>query len=138
VGLSGFSRRQVQQLSGGEQQRVHLARVLSQLSAHRLPQFLFLDEPTSSLDVRHQVDVLRLVRARVSEQLGVIVVLHDLNLAAAFAGRLLIMQDGRTVADGPPGDVLSSELLSSVYGIGMTNMERDGRRLFFPDLGLTG
>lgn len=138
VGLSGFGLRQLQQLSGGEQQRVHLARVMSQLAAHRLPQFLFLDEPTSSLDVRHQVDVLRLVKARLSEQLGAIVVLHDLNLAAAFAGRLLIMRDSRIVADGPPRDVMSSELLSSIYGISMTNTEQDGRRLFFPETSLPG
>ena len=137
VGLPGFGARQVQQLSGGEQQRVHLARVLSQLSAHRPPHFLFLDEPTSSLDVRHQVDVLRLVKSRVSERSGVILVLHDLNLAAAFADRLLIMKDGRIVADGPPGAVMSGELLSSIYGVGITKIEPDGRKLFFPELGLT-
>jgi iron complex transport system ATP-binding protein len=66
------------------------------------------------------------------------VVLHDLNLAATFADRLLIMEDGRIVADGPPGAVMSSELLSSIYGIGMTNTVQDGRRLIFPQFGLTG
>ena len=134
VGLGGFGERQVQQLSGGEQQRVHLARVLGQLAAHDLPQFLFLDEPTSSLDVRHQVHVLQLVKRRVSGRLGALVVLHDLNLAAAFADRLLIMQDGRIAADGAPHEVMDGALLSSVYSIRMTGTERDGRRLFFPDV----
>lgn len=133
VGLNGFADRQFQQLSGGEQQRVHLARVLGQLALQPGPQFLFLDEPTSSLDVRHQVEVLATVRRRISPGFGAFVVLHDLNLAAAVADRILILQDGRVMAHGAPGSVMQAELLSSVYGIAMITSEQAGRTVFHPD-----
>jgi iron complex transport system ATP-binding protein len=137
VGLAGFAERLLQHLSGGEQQRVHLARVLSQLSAHRLQQLLFLDEPTSSLDVRHQIEVLTVVRRRISPDLGAVIVLHDLNLAAAFADRLLIMKDGRIARDGPTDQVMDAGLLSDIYGIPMTRTSEGRRILFFPEFGFT-
>jgi iron complex transport system ATP-binding protein len=137
VGLASFAGRLMQTLSGGEQQRVHLARVLGQLSAHRLQQLLFLDEPTSSLDVRHQIEVLTVVRRRISPDLGAVIVLHDLNLAAAFADRLLIMQDGRIARDGTADQVMDAGLLSGIYGIPMTRTTEGGRSLFFPEFGFT-
>lgn len=138
VGLSHFAQRPVQNLSGGEQQRVHLARVLSQLSAHRGQQLLFLDEPTSSLDIRYQIKVLDVVRRRISDDLGAAIVLHDLNLAAAFADRLLIMRDGHIAADGPPARVMETGLLSDVYGIRMIRTTEGGRHLFLPEFDFAG
>lgn len=139
VGLQGFADRRFQQLSGGEQQRVHLARVLGQLALQPGPQFLFLDEPTSSLDVRHQVGVLATVRRRISPGFGAFVVLHDLNLAAAVADRILILQDGRVTAHGEPGSVMQADLLSAVYDIAMLRSEQAGRAVFHPDASsLTG
>ncbi|WP_421696445.1 heme ABC transporter ATP-binding protein [Aestuariivirga sp.] len=134
VGLLGFENRIVQQLSGGEQQRVHLARVLSQLSVQSAPHFLFLDEPTSSLDIRHQVEVLKVVRRRVTASCGAFVVLHDLTLAAAIADRLLIVVNGRIAADGPPAEVMEEGLLSAVYGISMSRAVLDGRMIFHPEM----
>jgi len=133
VGLNGFADRRFQHLSGGEQQRVHLARVLGQLALQPGPQFLFLDEPTSSLDVRHQVGVLATVRRRISPHFGAFVVLHDLNLAAAIADRVLILQDGCVMAHGAPGNVLQADLLSAVYGIAMIRSEHAGQAAIHPD-----
>jgi len=100
-------------LSGGERQRAVLARALSQ----RAP-LLLLDEPTTHLDIGHQLDLLGRVRTLVHERgLTVIAALHDLNLAARFADRIVVLARGRRVADGSAADVLSSELLARVWGI---------------------
>jgi iron complex transport system ATP-binding protein len=97
-------------LSGGERARVALARVLAQRT-----QVVFLDEPTAALDVHHQELVLEQARACADRGDAVVVVLHDLGLAAAHADRVVVIADGRVVADGGPGDVLRPELLSAVY-----------------------
>jgi len=97
-------------LSGGERARAALARVLAQE-----PAALLLDEPTASLDIRHQERVLELLRARAARGDGVVVVLHDLGLAAAYADRVAVMDAGRIEAVGPPAEVLTGELLSAVY-----------------------
>ncbi|MBX9392874.1 ABC transporter ATP-binding protein [Streptomyces sp. TRM72054] len=96
-------------LSGGEKQRVLIARALAQQAGT-----MVLDEPTNNLDLRHQLDALRLVR-----RLGVtaVVALHDLNLAASFCDRLCVMQAGRVVAHGAPRDVLTPALLADVYRV---------------------
>lgn len=97
-------------LSGGEQARVALARVLAQRTG-----ILFLDEPTAALDVRHQELVLTIARHRVSAGAAVVVVLHDLGLAAAYADRIALLIDGRVTADGPPAQVLTKRRLSDAY-----------------------
>ncbi|MEV8631199.1 heme ABC transporter ATP-binding protein [Streptosporangium sp. NPDC051023] len=98
-------------LSGGEQARVSLARVLVQ----RAP-VLLLDEPTAALDIRHQEQVMCVARDRSAAGDTVVVVLHDLNLAAAYAGRVVVMRSGAVVADGSPAEVFAPDVLSEVYG----------------------
>jgi iron complex transport system ATP-binding protein len=118
AGVAAFADRPATALSGGEQARCHLARALAQLAAGRAAghgRWLLLDEPTASLDLAHQIAVLRAVRAEVDRGAGVLAVLHDLNLAAAFADRVALMAAGRVVADGPPAQVLTAEALSALY-----------------------
>ncbi|GMA15827.1 heme ABC transporter ATP-binding protein [Deinococcus metallilatus] len=120
VGLAGFEHRNILTLSGGEQQRVHLARVLAQLwpnpATDRPERVLLLDEPTSSLDLAHQHATLRLARALCAEGVGVIAVLHDLNLAAQYADRVLIVSGGRVTALGTPEEVLTPAVIEEAFG----------------------
>lgn len=104
-----LARRGVLTLSGGERQRVLVARALVQE-----PEILVLDEPTNHLDVRHQVELLSLLRG---SGLTVLVVLHDLNLAAAACDRLGVLSHGRLVAAGTPAEVLTAELADEVFGV---------------------
>jgi iron complex transport system ATP-binding protein len=97
-------------LSGGERARVALARVLAQDTAT-----LLLDEPTAALDLGHQEAVLALAADRAATGAAVVVVLHDLASAAAYADRVAVLDDGRVAATGPPREVLTGELLSRVY-----------------------
>jgi iron complex transport system ATP-binding protein len=107
-------------LSGGEQARVQFARVLCQLAAGRTlspRQALFLDEPTASLDLRHQAALLEAARALADAGTAVLAILHDLNLAAAYADALLVMHEGRLVERGPPAAILSDALVAGVFGV---------------------
>jgi iron complex transport system ATP-binding protein len=106
-------------LSGGERARVSLARVLAQGAP-----VLFLDEPTAALDLKHTEDVLRLARARARKGDAVVIVLHDLNLAAAYADRIALMARGRLVACGAPAEVCTAPLLSDLYGHPVDVMRR--------------
>lgn len=102
-------------LSGGEKQRVHLARVLTQVSQHQ-QKIVMLDEPTSALDLAHQHKTLRLARELANEGAAVIVVLHDLNLAAQYSDRVIVLQDGKLQVDGTPWKAITSEMIEKVYG----------------------
>ena len=104
-------------LSGGERQRVHLARVLAQLWPGAEGQTLLLDEPTSMLDPLHQHTILQAVRDFAGRGAAVLVILHDLNLAARYCDHLLLLQDGRPHAYGTPDEVLTAEALEAVYGL---------------------
>ncbi|MDQ3138789.1 MAG: ABC transporter ATP-binding protein, partial [Gemmatimonadota bacterium] len=102
--------RSIDTLSGGEWQRVRLARALAQE-----PAALVLDEPTAALDVRHEMEMLELIRSLVDGGLAGLVITHHLNLAARFADRILLLSGGRLVAEGAPGEVLRTETLSRVF-----------------------
>jgi iron complex transport system ATP-binding protein len=120
VDLPGFGGRRYQELSGGEQQRVHLARVLCQVGdamANGRPQYLFLDEPTSSLDIRHQIATLEVAQRFAQAGGGVLAILHDLNLAAAFADNLIVMHEGQIAAEGAPNETISDGLMERVFGL---------------------
>jgi iron complex transport system ATP-binding protein len=104
-------------LSGGERQRVHLARVLAQLWPGGEGQMLLLDEPTSMLDPLHQHTTLQATRSFVEQGAAVLVILHDLNLAARYCDRLLLLNGGRPQAFGSPEEVLRAEPLLAVFGL---------------------
>lgn len=112
VDLEGFSRRKVTTLSGGEQQRVSIARVLAQET-----DFIFLDEPSSHLDIHHKFALMELLRSLAQEGKGIVAVLHDLDLASKFCERILVLENGRVAALGEPSRVLSEKLLSSVFKV---------------------
>lgn len=107
-----------QECSGGEQQRVQLARVLVQIQRAQeagVPRWLFLDEPVSSLDIAHQLHVMQIARDFASAGGGVVAVMHDLNLSAMFADEVLVMKSGAVAAHGPADETLKDDLLSDVY-----------------------
>lgn len=118
VGLAGYERRLYQTLSGGERQRAHFARVLAQVwepEVDGAPRYLMLDEPTASLDLKHQIDILDIARDYARAGGGVIAVLHDIDLAQVFADRIVVMKEGRVAAAGPAASVVTEALLKSVY-----------------------
>ncbi|MEM8569382.1 MAG: heme ABC transporter ATP-binding protein [Pseudomonadota bacterium] len=108
-----------QELSGGEQQRVQLARVLAQVWQPQMPDgpcWLFLDEPVASLDIAHQLTVMELARRYADEGGGVVAVMHDLNLTAMFADRVWLLKAGKVLATGSPVGVMTDRNLSEAYG----------------------
>ncbi len=113
--LAAMADRLVDSLSGGERQRAWLAMMLAQDT-----QCLLLDEPTSALDIAHQVEMLALVRRLSRERgLSVIIVLHDINMAARTCDTILALRDGRLVASGAPDDILEPAVLAGIYGLTM-------------------
>ncbi|WP_435597372.1 ABC transporter ATP-binding protein [Streptomyces anulatus] len=123
VGVIAWADRPVDALSGGERQRVRLAMALAQDA-----RVLFLDEPTTYLDLRHQLEVLQtVVRLRAERRLTVVMVLHDLNHAARFADRIVALREGRVAADGPPAEVVTRRLLAEVLGVeGRVGIDSEG------------
>lgn len=118
VDLTGFAGRRYNELSGGEQQRVQLARVLHQIGdtmTDNGPSWLLLDEPVSSLDIRHQIQIMEVAKAFCSSGGGVIAVMHDLNLTAIYAQRIALLKSGRLAAAGRPEDVLQTSIVSDVF-----------------------
>ena len=113
TGIDHLADRPVNRLSGGEKQRVAVARALAQQ-----PEVLLLDEATSNLDIHHSLEILNLIRARFESQgLQVVAVMHDLNLAAFFCDQLTFMKQGQVVCQGPTDTVLTPENISAVYGV---------------------
>ncbi|MFA5710806.1 ABC transporter ATP-binding protein [Mycolicibacterium sp.] len=126
--LGGVAERPVTELSGGELQRVVLARALAQQ-----PSVLILDEPTSALDVGHQQQVLELVATmRDADGLTVIAAMHDLTLAGQYADRMVMLRDGRVVADGAPAEVLTVARIAEVYQARVEVVQRGGNVAVLP------
>lgn len=127
VGLAEFSERDITSLSGGERQRAHLARILVQLRWHGHEGYLLLDEPVSAQDIARQRQVLSLARAYTGKNgvcndgkaagNGCLAILHDLNWAAAFADRVVVLARGRIYDAGPPEDVITPSMLRDVFGL---------------------
>jgi len=128
VGVADLEQRRFNELSGGERARVSLARVLAQHT-----DLLLLDEPTAALDLHHQDRVMQLVRSRATDSRGVVVVLHDLSLAAAYADRVVLISRGEIHAIGTPREVLTAEKLSEIYGVALRVMDSpDGHPMVIP------
>jgi len=112
--------REYNSLSGGEKQRVHLARVLAQLDNDIDKKLVFLDEPLNNLDVLHQHRILNTIKTFTQRGNTAVMVLHDLNLAAQFADRVMLLKKGKIVAHDVPGKVFTREIISSVYNFPCT------------------
>ena len=122
LGLGDLLHRGMDQISGGQRQRVFLGRALVQE-----PRAILLDEPNTFLDLRHQVELMALLRSLAKEQnVGVLMASHDLNLAAAGADQLILLDRGVIVSDGKPEQVLDPEILARVYGVTMDRINREG------------
>ncbi|GAA5030707.1 ABC transporter ATP-binding protein [Microbacterium fluvii] len=112
AGVAELAERSVDELSGGQRQRVWIAMALAQQTP-----ILLLDEPTTYLDIAHQIEVLDLARGLQRDGFTVVVVLHELNLAFRYATHLIVMKQGAVVAEGPVADVVTAELIEDVYGL---------------------
>ena len=122
LGLEEYSDRDIRELSAGQLQRVLIARGLVQE-----PEILILDEPTSNLDVRYQMDVMRFLKDYAREKgILVLMVCHDLNITAAYADRVVLMHNGGIFADGKASDVLTEENIETVYRVKARVMEIEG------------
>jgi iron complex transport system ATP-binding protein len=128
LGLAALTQRVYTTLSGGEQQRVQLARVLVQIWDRLDGAHLLLDEPTGPLDLKHQHTTLGLLARLRDRGVGVVVILHDINLAYRYCDRIALMQGGRIVAEGPPAEALSDHLLERVFDVKVTTVGEPGQR----------
>lgn len=117
AGVEDLAERRIDTMSGGEQQRTHWARTLAQLWDAEEPRCYLLDEPISSLDLSHQHDLLAVARRLARNGAGVVVVLHDLNLSAQYADRIVMMRGGHVVASGTPREVIREELIGQVFSV---------------------
>jgi iron complex transport system ATP-binding protein len=131
VGLEGFEARPATELSGGERARVLLARAL----ATEAP-ILLADEPVAALDPRHQLLVLDVLKSGARRGAAIVAVMHDLALAARFADRIVLLKDGRLLAEGVPAEVLTPAQLAASFGIEASVTERDGTLVVIPSRAL--
>lgn len=125
TGITHLASRDYNTLSGGEQQRVQLARVIAQIY-DRPNAFLFLDEPTNGLDLLYQQQILQLARNMADRGYTVISILHDINFASRYADKILILKNGQTVAFGQPTDVINCENIHEAFNIHVKLMECEG------------
>ena len=112
-------------LSGGEKQRVHLARVLAQLDEAGIgePRYLFLDEPTNNLDLSHQRTIYRLVREMAAAGIAVCMVVHDLNQAIQASDRVIILDKGRIALAGTPEEIVGAKELEEIFGVPLRRVD---------------
>lgn len=124
TGLTEYRNREVSRLSGGQRQRVWIAMALAQGT-----KTLFLDEPTTYLDIRYQIEILKLVK-KLNQEYGItiVMVLHDINQAIAYSDRIIGLKDGRVLVEGAPEDVITEESIRKLYGINLGVTSIDGRK----------
>ncbi|MBA5942167.1 MAG: ABC transporter ATP-binding protein [Methanophagales archaeon] len=130
LNIEEFAMRDINELSGGQQQKVFIARALTQE-----PDILLLDEPTSNLDIRHQLEVMDIIKNIIRKKgISAIVAIHDLNLAARYSDRVLMMNSGKIFAAGNPSSVLTPANIRDVYGVeaDVTNNSDNGRPYIVP------
>lgn len=128
LGIVNLAFRDFDSLSGGQRQKVLVARALAQDAP-----YLFLDEPTSSLDLRHQLEVLELFAREARERRrGVLIAIHDLNMARRFADRVILLHEGRIYAQGPPEEVLTPGSVRTVYGVESVLIRMDDEAWIVP------
>jgi iron complex transport system ATP-binding protein len=126
--LEDIALRDFNQLSGGQQQRVLIARALAQE-----PKALILDEPTSALDIAHQLEVMDIIHSLVHEQrISVLMIVHDLNLAARYADRTILLKEGQVYAEGRPEEVFTVPNMADVYGIETSIQRNNGSISIYP------
>ncbi|HDN65046.1 MAG TPA: ABC transporter ATP-binding protein [Methanosarcinales archaeon] len=122
LNIEDLAMRDINETSGGQQQRVFIARALAQE-----PDILLLDEPTSNLDIQHQLEVMEIIKDLVAKKgISAIMAVHDLNLASRYTDRVIIMKGGRIFDAGTPPDVLTPENIRSVYGVEAEVINRNG------------
>jgi iron complex transport system ATP-binding protein len=128
IGIAHLAARYLNELSGGQRQLVSFAQTLT-----REPSVLLLDEPTNSLDLQHEFELMETVKT-IAQKKGIttLITLHDLNLAARFADRLVVLKDGKIIANGRPEDVLTEGLIETVYGVNAKILKQDGFIQVFP------
>lgn len=123
MGISDLAMRNFNELSAGQHQRVMIARGLAQQ-----PDVLMLDEPTSNLDIFHQIHVMQMLKDIAHEKkITVLIICHDLNVASRFSDRIIILHKGAVFADGVPNDIITADTISDVYGVRTDVIEVDGR-----------
>ena len=128
MGISALALRDINQLSGGQRQKAVIARALAQE-----PELLLMDEPTSNLDLRHQLEVMALLKSMVAEQkLSALMAVHDLNLASRYADKLIMMKNGAIYGAGTPSEVLTPSNILSVYGVVAEVKQEQGRPYVVP------
>jgi iron complex transport system ATP-binding protein len=127
TGVAALRKRTMEQVSGGERMRILLARALAVEAS-----VLLADEPILALDPLHQLQVMELLRAAARDGRGVVVVLHDLALAARFCDRLMLLAERRMLAEGPPSRVLTDDYIGRAYGVAVVRGERDGVPFVLP------
>lgn len=126
--IIGYSSRDVSDLSGGQRQRVFLARSLAQC-----PSFFIFDEPTSALDLKHQMNTMIKMREVVHDKgAGMVIALHDINLAMNYSDKVLMLKNGKIFAYGIPDETITEENIRAVYGVESRIMEAEGRRFILP------
>lgn len=128
VGVLQFKKRDFTSLSGGERQRALIARALTQTTP-----WIFLDEPTSNLDVKHQIRIMQVLREKVdAKKTSSIVVMHDFNLVEKYCDKAILLKEGHVVAKGETREVLTPKLLREVYEVDFEVFEKEGQRFFVP------
>lgn len=127
LGLEDIAQRNINQLSGGQQQKVLVGRALAQQ-----PEVLLLDEPTSNLDLKHQLEILNLIQAQIKDNISSVLALHDLSLAARYSDKIIILKDGKIFAAGGL-EVLTPENLEAVYEVEVSVADVGGRKIIIPE-----